>query len=148
MYFEITNKIQLSQKLASVQELKNKIGTTQLIVSPGLIFWIAEYILEGAPNKLLLFPFQRSAPINIKKVRELLDDNKLFLGLPCEEGTVLLTNNKTQKKTILHPKIANIKETISTIPVADQFDDYRPCRPPDFIGRRALQKEIWDFLEE
>jgi predicted transcriptional regulator len=31
--------------------------------------------------------------------------------------------------------------------MADSFDDYRPCRPKDFVGRKATQNKVYEFLE-
>jgi len=145
IYFEITNTEPLLKKIESQSKLINKIGNTTLVISPEQIFWIAEYILDGFTNKLLIFPFNSDEKIKIEKVRKLLDENKIFLGLECVDGSSFLLKKSSHMKTL---KTSNYQETISTIPVADQFDDYRPCRPMDFIGRRALQKEIWDFLDD
>jgi len=145
MYFEITNKKSILEKFESIPELSDKIGNTKLIISPEQVFWVCEYILDGFPNKLLIFSFNENEKIRIENIRKLLNDNKMLLGLECEDGTPFLTGKNIPGQK---PIFTHMQETISTIPQADQFDDYRPCRPMDFIGRRGLQKEIWDFLIE
>jgi hypothetical protein len=37
-------------------------------------------------------------------------------------------------------------DTVAPVPVADAVDDYRPCRPSDFIGRRELLSTLRSFL--
>ncbi len=39
------------------------------------------------------------------------------------------------------------QEHVSPIATADSLVDYRPCRPADFVGRAAFQKELWSFFE-
>jgi len=35
---------------------------------------------------------------------------------------------------------------VTTVPSADKFEDYRPARPEDFVGRSELIKEVFEFL--
>lgn len=39
------------------------------------------------------------------------------------------------------------REIVSGIVVADDIMDYKPCKPSDFVGRDAIQKELWDYFE-
>lgn len=39
-------------------------------------------------------------------------------------------------------------DSIAPVPVADDWSDYRPARPEDFVGRDDLQKEIVKFFED
>ena len=42
---------------------------------------------------------------------------------------------------------AEEEEIVTSVGMADGFDDYRPCRPQDFIGRKSTQNKVCDFLE-
>jgi Restriction endonuclease len=39
-------------------------------------------------------------------------------------------------------------DSIAPVPVADDWSDYRPARPEDFVGRDDLQREIVKFFED
>ena len=39
-------------------------------------------------------------------------------------------------------------DNIASVPVADDWSDYRPARPKDFVGRDELLKNITNFFDE
>lgn len=43
--------------------------------------------------------------------------------------------------------LAEELQNIVRVPVADRWADYRPARPSDFVGRDALQREVFSFFD-
>ena len=144
MYLDVIGIRSIEDRIRQSHIPERCIGSLTLVISPIQDFWVLEYLEEGIPNNLLIFPIKEDEKINQEQIRNLFDDNKLWLGMDCDNGWEFV---KKETNFPCEP-IINIErsEPLSPIPVADQFDDYRPCRPDDFIGRRGLQKDIWDFL--
>ncbi len=44
-------------------------------------------------------------------------------------------------------EISDDLQTIVQVPVADNWVDYRPARPQDFVGREQLQKDVLDIFD-
>jgi hypothetical protein len=146
MYVDVLGIPPIDMKLEKADLSKESIGNITLIVSPSLNFWAIEHVADGIPNKLLLMPLEERRSLDPNSIRRLLDENELWLGLECESAFEFIkdpTGSVQNKK----PKGDDV-ENISQIPVADGFNDYRPCRPMDFIGRKTLKKQIRDFLED
>lgn len=45
-------------------------------------------------------------------------------------------------------EISQDLQTIVQVPVADNWVDYRPARPQDFVGREQLQKDVLEIFEK
>jgi Holliday junction resolvase-like predicted endonuclease len=145
MYLDVLSIKPISRKLEETSLPEESIGNITLIVAPSHNFWAVEHVVDGFPNRLLLMPSKERESINPNSIRKLLDENELWLGLECVKGLEFI--NRTSSAPNEKQKGKDI-ESISQIPVADGFDDYRPCRPIDFVGREMLQKQIRDFLED
>jgi len=143
MYLDLLGLKSIEEIIKESSINEKNIGSVTLVISPVQDFWVVEYKLQGIPDKLLIFPIKEKNSVDKIQIRKILDENKIWLGLDCEDGNNLIDRGEDSAYDNSQKEIL---ETISSIPVADQFDDYRPCRPMDFIGRGALQKEIWDFL--
>jgi Holliday junction resolvase-like predicted endonuclease len=44
-------------------------------------------------------------------------------------------------------KLRDELQSIVRVPVADNWADYRPARPEDFVGRLSVQSDVFDFFE-
>lgn len=149
MYLEILNVGSIESRLSCITISEKQIGSTTLVISPNNDFLVIEYINNNIPESLVLLSLKESEFIDIIQIRKLLDENKLWLGLKCLNAEDWRKQRSSSTRGATHKGDApEIRETISQIPQADQFDDYRPCRPEDFVGRSQLQKDIWDFLEK
>jgi len=120
-------------------------GEATLIVAPLGNVWGIELTKRGFPSKLILLPFNKPGlEAEIDYYQTLFDENFLWGGLKAESGFDFFGKKVIQiEEEVLDEGLIEI----SQIPVADQFDDYRPCRPKDFVGRSSIQKDIWSFLE-
>lgn len=121
---------------------QNRLGSLYCIVTPNSAEhrWVQVILRDGVPERGILLGQHNQATLSTL-VRELADSIDQELSqLPLEvqgraPDLVSTVNYEAQE------------EIISEISVADSFDDYRPCRPDDYVGRERLQQEIWEFLE-
>ena len=100
--------------------------------------WLLQEQKDGRPFRILVDP---SSDLDLADLRGLLDAHEVLEGLPV---ALLEIGSKKTPVSIPAPVVA---EVVSRVATADTILDYRPCAPEDFVGRRTLQKEIWDFLE-
>lgn len=145
MYLDVLDILPIETRLDELNVSRKNIGSITLVVSPSQNFWAVEYLASGIPSKLFLVSLRDGEILDRNSTRELLDENGLWVGLSCE----ILEYCRGERGSIFNEKEpGDITDSVSSIPVADRFDDYRPCRPDDFVGRNQLQKEMWDFLKK
>ncbi len=102
--------------------------------------WLLQEQKDGRPYRILLDP---SAGLDLIDLRRVLDEHEVLEGLPIA-ALAHGQKGETLSREISAPTVA---EVVSRVATADTILDYRPCAPEDFVGRRDLQKKIWDFLE-
>jgi hypothetical protein len=115
------------------------LGEWTLLVSIFGRYWAVYTLRGGAPYGVLLFNAENGRHINDQKTLDNLSkldcslaEYDLNVGL---EKSVELDVSKTKK-------LPNVVE----VQIGDSWEDYRPARPQDFVGREGAQKEIIDFL--
>ena len=113
-----------------------------LVVTPFLDpFWVTEEVQQGLPSGATIVSAHNLSSEDRESITALLHDNAMYEGLTLDFPTAPPTDK---------PKTASTSyedELVTPIPFADSLDDYRPCRPRDFVGRNDLQKRIWQFLD-
>jgi hypothetical protein len=118
------------------------VSSSSLIIAPGMDpFWILEQQLDGIPYRAIACPCRNSDLPPKESIRKILEENDLFISLDLEYA---ISDKSHQKAKLSTPEI---NEIVTPIPQADSLDDYRPCRPDQFVGRYDLQKQIWTFLD-
>ena len=128
-----------------IQSAEKKVGGSEflggwtLLVSTFGRFWAVYTLRGGAPHGVLLFNAENGRHINdqetldnLAKLDCSLTEYDLNVGL---EKSVELEVSKTTK-------LPNVVE----VQIGDSWEDYRPARPQDFVGRESTQKEIIGFL--
>jgi Novel STAND NTPase 1/Restriction endonuclease len=100
--------------------------------------WLKVILKDGVPFEGLITSDDKN--FNFRDISRSLKNckSKLFSDLKFTTSISKKSSNED----------SNDDEIISSINVADSFDDYRPCRPADYVGREELQKNIWDYLEK
>lgn len=117
MYLEILGIESLESKLMNLSIPQKQIGAITLVISPNQDFWAVEYINNGIPKSLLIFSLEESLSVDVIAIRKLLEENKLWIGLECLNGT-----EWTEKATFsgqepaYKGEFSEIHETISQIP--------------------------------
>lgn len=137
---EILEALIASGKVQSYEavDLKPSITHATLIIHPELDFtWVFQEMDDGIASRLLAY--NGSNEVDCKKIRKILDSQNHFESIPVSQ----LNNSKNTSSAVGKPS----KEVVSSILVADDIMDYKPCKPSDFVGRDTIQKELWDYFE-
>lgn len=118
------------------------IKTITLVLSPHPgNFWVVQDVLNGLPNNAYLIPTTKD--ITYDAMKEILRENDLYQGL-----NFVYAGDNISYDDRNNQNISMDDEYISKPPVADSVDDYRPCRPEDFVGRHEIQKSFWQHLDK
>ncbi|VEN72738.1 Restriction endonuclease [Candidatus Desulfarcum epimagneticum] len=111
---------------------------TMMVTSYGR-FWGVYTLNGGAPNGVLIYNAENGRHIqdeatlnNISQLETNLAGYDLKIGV-C----------KTEKK---FPSLSISSYGVVEVQIGDSWNDYRPARPQDFVGREDAQKEIIAFL--
>lgn len=93
---------------------------------------------EGVPFRANIFPASSDSRVDVDKFRADFLRLDLWQGLEIIDRSQAGVGNDHQTASSYKTE----EEIITSISMADSFDDYRPCRPQDFIGRLDLQKKF------
>jgi hypothetical protein len=119
----------------SLPELTSRVNSITLLIHPDFQCWIAVETENGIPKLAIIFPIEGS-----KEIDEQIVQNE-FLGV----DVICAKNNRPDH---VLTRIKDLEEEIITaVSMAESFDDYRPCRPEDFVGRMPIQQKVYEFLE-
>lgn len=112
---------------------------SMLITSYGR-FWTIYTLQGGAPFGVLVYNANNGRHIqdedtlnNISQLETSLAEYDLKIGINKKEENLLLTS--------VLPNVVEVQ-------VGDSWDDYRPARPQDFVGRDSTQKSILSFFKK
>jgi hypothetical protein len=127
-------------KATDFTKSSDTVGEWTLLVSPFGIFWAAYTLLGGAPHGVIFFSAKSGERIsdidtlnNIGTLESVLCDYDVTVGMD-----ISYENKSTAEST--PPNVVEVQ-------TGDSWNDYRPARPQDFIGRDDTQKNILSFLE-
>jgi hypothetical protein len=106
-------------------------------------FWAFPLIhtTAGVPYAVMLFDSKTGEPITNKE----LVDSVSNIDSSFQELEWLVEHNDT--KGLSTDSLAEEAQGIVTVTAGDQWVDYRPSRPQDFVGRDELQSEVFKFLD-
>ena len=122
-------------ELPSIPE-NTKIISLTLLITPSFYCWVVEEGEFGIPKQAIVFPIENTDKIDFEVIQN------LWSGV--EVVNVKASSSESNKVMSRH---AEEEEIVTSVGMADGFDDYRPCRPQDFIGRKSTQNKVCDFLE-
>jgi len=115
------------------------LGNWTLLISSYGICWAVYTLRAGAPYGVLIFNAKNGRHIedaptldNISKLDCTLAEYNLSIG-------IAESNELETSKSGKLPQVVEVQ-------TGDSWDDYRPARPQDFVGREHSQKEILSFL--
>jgi hypothetical protein len=115
------------------------LGAWTLLISTLGDYWCRECLVGGIPKGVLVFRASSG---------ELVQEVDLLSNL-AKTDTTLADLDFNYINTISGPDAARASEDAgSVVPVqhGESWDDYRPARPQDFVGRTDSQRRILDFL--
>lgn len=112
-------------------------GDATLVVSPGGRHWIVELLQEGIPALFAAFDARTGAPLQQEQARRIAQVSTRFASLPA-----------AQPQDPDATRLTNYVERATVAPVisGDRWDDLRPSRPSDFVGRDELLRDITEFI--
>ncbi len=116
------------------------VGEWTLFITTYGRFWTAYTLQGGAPQGVLVYNAKNNRHIqdektltNLSQLENPLTEYDLNAGLET-------TKEHTISKTVQLPNVVEVQ-------TGDSWEDYRPARPQDFVGRENTQKEIFNFLD-
>jgi hypothetical protein len=125
------------------RSIPDTVASASLIISPHREpFWVLEQQINGIPQRAVLRPLSRALGPSFAEMKDCLVGESLYSGLEFFSDDGQPTIGPTEAVGA-----RSDSEIVTRITVADALDDYRPCRPQDFIGRHGIQKQVWDFLK-
>lgn len=124
----------------------DNLGSWTLLISKYGRYWAVYTLKGGIPDGVLLFNASSQKMINdnatlenISKLDSIICDYDVLAGLKELEENDKSTPLPSASK---NNGFVNVVE----VQIGDSWDDYRPARPKDFVGRDDMQKEIIHFL--
>ena len=107
-------------------------------------FWAVPLINAeaGVPYAVILFDVQSGKSISNSNVV----DNVSHTNSSLEEYEWLVSGHAPDSSRSSH--LATESQNIVAVAPGDQWADYRPSRPEDFVGRKDLQRNIFQFLDK
>jgi hypothetical protein len=122
-----------------IDRIRNAIGNWTLMLSSIGTFWVVECLEGGIPIGLLFFD---------AKTGDIISDTVVLNNLSKTDTSLKnldflyhekLSNNITRKDNVVDNSVIPVQQ-------GDSWDDYRPARPEDFVGRIDSQKKLLDFF--
>jgi hypothetical protein len=112
-----------------------------LIVSPEAPpFWVMEEQMGGIPEAAVIQMPEAASAADREVVSELLAGEPAYSGLRMRFSD---PGNPPEAPT---DRVPEMEGAVTQVAAAESLDDYRPCRPQDFVGRGKLQEDVWDYL--
>lgn len=129
-------------QIAAEQFIGNseELGDWTLLLSEFGMYWCVYTLKGGAPYGVLVYNASSAKHVcdndtvqNLSTLDSTIADYDLRVGIKEEKAVV----SNIPKKL---PPVVQVQ-------IGESWDDYRPARPEDFVGRDATQKEILNFLD-
>lgn len=129
----IIDPLRLSQSLAGFE-----VGDWSLIVTPAGRFWLAELLEEGLPAKYVVFDATNGTPKSTSDARAIACASQRYAALhPVDLARPAQSALSRSERAV-----------VARVIPGDSWNDPRPARPADFVGRDDLLREIASFLEQ
>ena len=129
-------------KLAATELVDDpeELGDWTLLLSEYGMYWCVYTLKGGAPYGVLIYNASNCKQIcdedtlqNLSALDTTISDYDLRIGVSEEGPSVSALPNKL-------PSVVQVQ-------IGESWDDYRPARPKDFVGRDSAQKDILNFLD-
>ncbi|MCK9534519.1 MAG: restriction endonuclease [Pseudomonas sp.] len=116
-----------------------ELGDWTLLLSDFGMYWCVYTLKGGAPYGVLVYNASsgkhirdKDTILNLSTLETTIADYDLRVGIHEEKAIVRAVSKKL-------PPVVQVQ-------IGESWDDYRPARPEDFVGRDTTQKEILNFL--
>jgi Restriction endonuclease/AAA ATPase domain len=112
-------------------------GDATLVISPSGPHWIVELLQDGIPTMFAAFDAVKGSALSQDAARRV-----------AQVSTRLASLTAAQRQDVDRGRSAPPIERATVAPVisGDRWDDLRPSRPSDFVGRDELLADIAEFI--
>ena len=124
--------------LPNFKNKENEFKEVYLCIKNENMIWCAiqKEKVSGKPNGIIGFDAQTGQPLAPSDAPDISDTDFPY--------TDLVWTTETDLRNATNESIQPVVEVIA----GDEWSDYRPSRPDDFVGRQSLIVEIKDFFEK
>ena len=119
---------------------ENLVGEWILLITGYGDFWVAATLVGGLPNGVICY---------YAKNNEMVTDIKLLENLATTDTSLHELDFKPLKVLNTQSNKSETDEIVNVVEVqtGDEWSDYRPARPQDFVGRSKDIQYIFDFFK-
>ncbi|MBQ7949670.1 MAG: restriction endonuclease [Alphaproteobacteria bacterium] len=136
----INNKRICPHEGAQKPENKQFSENVCLLMTPRGMFWIFPILSEGLEAEVIVYDAKTNTPVSDQSLLKALSD----LDTSFKTLEWMPSKNITDK---IKEDIINQRDNIVTISCGDEWADYRPSRPQDYVGREEILSGMIKFLE-
>lgn len=111
-------------------------GDFTLLILPDKYVWFLEILENGIPSKCILFDAKTGETIDKETSLKIKEMHSEFKSLNLYDINYSIQNNS---KDVITQNIAKVMS-------GDSWDDLRPAKPKDFVGRDVLIQDIANFI--
>lgn len=117
------------------------VGDWTLVASPNRRAWLVEILEDGIPSKYCAFDAKSGASLDARVSAEVAAASQRYASLIRFD---VQQPNAISSKTLTE----NFRASVARVIPGDTWDDPRPARPADFVGRDEVLSEIVSFLAD
>ena len=120
---------------------ETRLGDWTLMVTEFGRYWVQTILVSGVPEAVQVFSAEEGKPVN---------DLALLSRLSGTDSSLhyLDFEYRVQRAQFEHGQIREYRQQpVVQVQEGVSWDDYRPSRPVDFVGRRSAQGSIMKLLE-
>lgn len=124
-------------------DVQTTLGDWTLLVTEYGKFWVQTILASGVPEAVQVFAAEDGTPVtDLVLLRRLKGTDSSLYSLDFEYRAV-------RRAQVEYGQMREYKsQTVVQVEHGVSWDDYRPSRPSDFVGRRSEQDNILGLLEE
>jgi hypothetical protein len=115
-----------------------EVGDWNLIVTIAGRFWLAELLEDGVPTKYVAFDAKDGVQCTTSEARAIAQASPRYSSLRAVD--LSRPNPPTQARSQ--------RAVVARVIAGDSWNDPRPARPIDFVGRDELLRDIREFVEQ
>lgn len=139
----ILSRVIADPGLLAFDNTKFRVGTdAYLLLTQNGEFWALPVIdpATGIRSAALLFSAETGKQITDSASLDWISRTDTSLAVPW-------ISDSSAAQAAANDRLQEELETIVRVPMADKWADYRPARPEDFVGREAIQEEVFRFFD-
>jgi hypothetical protein len=114
------------------------LGDWSLLITPYGRYWIATTLVAGVPEGALVYS---------ARTGKLIDDRQLLSRLAHTDTSLGSLDFDFVNKLLNKDFVFEEPRPVVEVQQGENWSDYRPARPEDFVGRKDEQVQILKFLE-